>query len=80
MSKKYTILAFDDHANGQAYLNAYKFASQKGRAVTLALDLLKSHDHICVARTKDLPEMDFITFRQALRYSIILEAGINAEL
>ena len=80
MSKKYTILAFDDNADGHAYLNAYKFTSQKGRALTLALDMLKAHDHICVARTKNLPDMDFITFRQALRYSIIIEAGINAEL
>lgn len=79
---KYCIIGFNDHPDGEAYAHGTIWTA---RNLTLslekALDLLTTHDHVCIAPLDSIKNQITINTLSALApHSLILSAGHNFKL
>ena len=78
------VIALDDNADGNAYVQDVKRTETFPRAIATAIPLLISHDHICIIEcdtySSILVREGVPTYASLSSYSLILDAGHNFPL
>lgn len=80
MKMNYEILAFDDNADGEAYLTDIEYSMGIKNALFVAYQLAARYDHVCITHADTFATDAPLTFRETAPYSIITEIGIRHEL
>ena len=80
MKTVYEILAFDDNADGEAYLADIEYVQGIKKTLFVAYQSAAQHDHVCIIHADAFGTDGILTFREAAPYSIIIEIGHLHEL
>lgn len=80
MKTNFEILAFDDHADGEAYLTDIEYALGLKKALFVAYQLAARYDHVCITYADTFTTNAPLTFTETAPYSIIIEIGHRYEL
>lgn len=80
MKMNFEILAFDDNADGEAYLTDIEYVFDLKKALFVAYQLAARYDHACIVYADTFTTDAPLTFRETAPYSIIIEIGHLYEL
>lgn len=80
MKAVYEILAFDDNADGEAYLTDIEYVQGIKKTLFVGYQLAARYDHVCIVHADEFGTDGPLTFREAAPYSIIIEIGHLHEL
>jgi len=75
VSERICVMAFDDHADGNAYLADFHHVRSLTQAYEWATMYIQLHDHVLITATRDVCHIKASEYHQLLPYSISIDKG-----